>query len=187
MTNNFFASIFSDFKGYNVAIFEIDKTGDSPKLRLHKSESSEALSTQSIADVIKPFTGDNFMGCYFNFVENDTTNLIPNGVIKLTGGETKLLKLNENPMVPLQSLGVKLEEGDLIIKERLSGRFYSDFRGIKPEHLDEMSHQIANLIRVTDNWDRLVNGANIEIRSERREPSVSDSLEGFLGIDRYYR
>jgi hypothetical protein len=50
-----------------------------------------------------------------------------------------------------------------------------------------MSHQIANLIHVADNWDRLINGANIEIRSERREPIVSDSLEGFLGDYRYYR
>jgi hypothetical protein len=187
MTNNFFASTFSDFKGYNVAIFEVDKTGDSPKLLLHESRSSDALSIQSIADIIKPFTGDNFMGCYFNFVEDDTTNLIPNGVVNLIGGETILLKLNENPLVPLQTLGLKLGGEELIIKERLSGRVYSDFRGIKPAHLDEMSHQIANLIHVADNWDRLVNGANIEIRSERREPIVSDSLEGFLGVDRYYR
>jgi hypothetical protein len=183
MTNNFFASVYSDFRGYNVAIFEIDKTGDIPKLSLHKSESSDALSTQSIADVIKRYTGDNFTGCYFNFVEKDTTNLIPNGVVNLIGGEILLLKLNENPMVPLQSLGVKLVEGNLRVKEGLDGRVHSDFRGTNPAHLDEMSHQIANLIRVADNWDRLVNGdSNTITMGEPKD--LFDDLDGFVWDDR---
>jgi hypothetical protein len=183
MTNKLFASTFSDFRGYNVAIFEIDKTGDSPKLLLCESQSSDALSIQSIADIIKPFTGDNFVGCYFNFVENDTTNLIPNGVVNLIGGETILLKSNENPLVPLQTLALKLGGGDLIIKERLSGRVYSDFRGTKPAHLDEMSHQIANLIRVADNWDRLVNGDSNTITMGEPKDRFDD-LDGFVGFDR---
>jgi hypothetical protein len=183
MTNNFFASTFSDFKGYNVAIFEIDKTGDSPKLLLHESQSSDALSTQSIADIIKSYTGDNFVGCYFNFVDNDKTNLIPNGVVNLIGGETILLKLNENPNVPLQSLGLKLGEGDLMIKEQLSGRVHSDFRDTNPAHLDEMSHQIANLIRIADNWDRFVNGDNNTITMGEPKDRFDD-LDGYIDFDR---
>jgi hypothetical protein len=183
MTNNFFASVYSDFRGYNVAIFEIDKTGDSPKLLLHESQSSDALSIQSIADIIKPFTGDNFMGCYFNFVDKDTTNLIPNGVVNLIGGETILLKLHENPLVPLQTLTLKLGGEELTIEKRLSGRFYSDFRGTNPAHLDEMSHQMANLIRVADNWDRLVNGDSNTITMGEPKDRFDD-LDDFMGFDR---
>lgn len=164
MGNDFFASIFTDHKGYNVAIFEVDR----PKLLLHESHSSDSLSIRSIASVVKPYTGNKFMGCYFNFIEKDTSNLIPNGVIELIGGSKVLIKVNENLFVPLQSLGVQLGEGELIIKQQLSGRILSEFRGTNPARPDEISHQISNLIQVADNWNMFIGKSNIEIRTERK-------------------
>lgn len=157
-------------------VFEVDRTNNNTVLLLHLSESSDMLAIEPIADIIKPFTGNEFMGCYFNFVENDTTNLVPNGVIELIGGTSFLTKVNENPQVSLTNLALKINGGAIKIKSQLAGGIHTD---LKHADVDDMSRQIANLIHVTDNWDRLVNGANIEIRSERREPSVSDSLEGF--------
>lgn len=185
MVNNFFASVFSDFKGYNVAIFEIDKTNENPVFLLHHSESSDMLAIEPIADSIKPFAGDEFMGCYFNFVEHDTVNLIPNGVIAVVGGRMVLTRVNENPEVSLTSLTVKINTGFLKIKSHLAGRIQSD---LKNTDIDDMSHQIANLTHVADNWDMLAGKSNIEIRSSgTSRTSVTDSLDGFLGVDRYYR
>jgi hypothetical protein len=181
--DNFFASVYSNHKGYNVLVFKVDKTTEKPVLLLYKSESSDMLAIEPIADIIKPFTANGFMGCYFNFVENDTTNLVPNGVRELIGGERILLKVNENPAVSLNNLALKMNGGAMKIKSQLAGGIHTD---LKHADVDNMSHQIANLIHVTDNWDSLINGANIEIRSKRREPIVNDSLEGFLGVDRYY-
>lgn len=184
MVNNFFASVFSDFKGYNVAIFEIDKINENPAFLLHHSESSDMLAIESIADSIKPFAGDEFMGCYFNFVEHDTANLIPNGVIAVVGGRMVLTRVNENPEVSLTSLTVKINTGFLKIKSHLAGRIQSD---LKNTDIDNMSHQIANLTHVADNWNMLSGKVNIEIRSSgTSRTSVSDSLDGFLGFARFW-
>jgi hypothetical protein len=182
--NNIFASVYSNHKGYNVAIFEVDKTNDSTVFLLHKSESSDLLAIEPIADIIKPFTANGFMGCYFNFVENDKANLVPNGVIELIGGKRGFTKANENPTVSLTNLALKINGGAIKIKSQLAGSIQAD---LKYADIDDMSHQIANLIHITDNWNRFVNGDNIEVWSSgSSRTSVTDSLEGFLGFDRYY-
>lgn len=174
MENNFFASVYSDYKGYNIAIFEVDKTTENPVFLLHKSESSDMLAIEPIADSIKPFTTNGFMGCYFNFVENDKSNLVPNGVIELIGGTRFLTKVNENPVVSLTNLALKINGGFIKIKSQLAGGIHTD---LKHADADDMSHQIANLIHVADNWNMFIGKSNIEIRSEKRSPS---GLEGYL-------
>jgi hypothetical protein len=175
--NNFFASVYSDFKGYNVAIFEVVKTSENSVLRLHEAESSDMLAVEPIANIIRPFTGDRFMGCYFNFVENDKANLVPNGVVELIGGSRVLIKVNENPQVSLTNLALKLNSGALAIKQQLAGRIHADQ---KHADVDDMSHQIANLIHVTDNWNMFIGKSFIEFRSSgSSRTSVSHSLEGW--------
>lgn len=179
--DNFFASVYSNHRGYNVLVFEVDRTNNNTVLLLHLSESSDLLAIEPIADIIKPFTANGFMGCYFNFVENDKVNLVPNGVVELIGGERILLKVNENPDVPLTNLALKINGGAMKIKSQLAGRIHTDLKHANPL---EMSHQITNLIHVADNWDRLVNGDNnlIEMGGLKYE---SEILDGFM-LDRHF-
>jgi hypothetical protein len=179
--DNFFASVYSNHRGYNVLVFEVDRTNNNPVLRLHLSESSDLLAIEPIADTIKPFTTNGFMGCYFNFVENDKENLVPNGVVESVGGERILTKVNENPAVSLTNLALKMNGGAIKIKSQLAGGIHTD---LKHADIDDMSHQIANLIHVSDNWDRLVNGDNniIEMGGLKYE---SEILDGFM-LDRHF-
>ena len=153
-------------------------------LLLHLSESSDLLAIEPIAGIIKPFTGNGFGGCYFNFVESDKVNLVPNGVVDLIGGERILVKVNENPEVSLTNLALKMNGGAMKFKSQLAGGIHTD---LKHAAVDNMSHQITNLIHVADNWDRLVNGDNNEILLGDMKTSVLDDLDSFVGFDRYYR
>lgn len=165
-------------------VFEVDRTKEKPVLLLRLSESSDLLAIEPIADIIKPYTANGFMGCYFNFVESDKENLVANGVVELIGGECILLKANENPAVSLEKLVLKINGGGMKIKSQLAGRIHADQ---KHADVDDMSHQITNLIHVADNWDRLVNGDNNEILLGDMKTSVLDDLDSFVGFDRYYR
>ncbi len=172
MENNFFASVYSDYKGYNVVILEVDKTTENPVFLLHKSESSDMLAIKPIADSIKSFTTNGFMGCYFNFVEGDKANLVPNGTIELIGGTRFLTKVNENPQVSLTNLALKINGGSIKIKSQLAGGIHTD---LKQASVDDMSHQIANLIHIADNWNMFIGKGIVEYRGQKR------SLTNFEG------
>ena len=112
-------------------------------------------------------------------MESDKVNLVPNGVVDLIGGERILVKVNENPEVSLTNLALKMNGGAMKIKSQLAGGVHTD---LKHAAVDNMSHQITNLIHVADNWDRLVNGNNNLI--ELGELKERCELDGFL-FDRY--
>jgi hypothetical protein len=179
--NKFFASVYSDFSGYNVAVFEVDKTHENPVLLLHKSESSDMLAIEPIAGIIRPFATSGFMGCYFDKVENDTVKLVPNGVIELLGCTRFLLTVNANPRVSLTNLALKINGGSMRVKGQLAGSIQAD---LKRATVDEMSHQISNLIQIADNWDTCIGKSCIEFQtSGSSRTSVSDEYR--ISLDRF--
>ena len=156
MQNYIFASVYANWKGFNVSIIEVDHLNNNGKFLLHSSIDSDRLSIEDIAAHISPIIPSDarekrFIGVYFNQIRSVAEGVW--GLLKCKGG---YLAPPRDVGTSLCNISLKINSGELLVSNVLSGVLHSDIQRTKP---DDIPLRIASLVQVSDFWNGMKFGA----------------------------
>jgi hypothetical protein len=155
--NYIFASVFANWTGYNVSIFEVDNINANGQFNLIESITSDMLSPQGIADIIKPYMpleilDKMFIGVYIN--DNDVVSRYLRKMLSCKVGYLRKPqpKYLENTLCEIP---IRITDGKLKVSPHLSGIIESDLMTTEPLN---MPKNIASLAQIMTDWEALKNG-----------------------------